>query len=216
MAVLFRIEEIQRSDLGQLHEFVLLKLGNAKDKIVDRSERLLVARADDSAPCCLVQTANVAQADAQGERSPLLDRRGGRDIKRNIAKRPLKERTGWWFKINRNVFDLEPPPRLRRFGCFAPFSYGRSHPSWPGGAIQILQRAFPVRARHIDWPRLQSMPLRILDQCRGAIETHGLVVQYRGGEGRKIMTLQVRACIRDQRKACGMRLRKPVKCEGRD
>ena len=31
--------------------------------------------------------------------SPLLAR-GGRDIKRNIAKLPLMERTGWWFKIN--------------------------------------------------------------------------------------------------------------------
>src|SRR5687767_2713162 len=43
--------------------------------------------------------------------SPLLDRRGGRDIKRNIAKLPLKERTGWWFKIDR--LETEPPPRLR-------------------------------------------------------------------------------------------------------
>jgi hypothetical protein len=32
--------------------------------------------------------------------SPLLARRGGRDIKRNIAKLPLMERTGWWVKIN--------------------------------------------------------------------------------------------------------------------
>src|SRR4030095_8535308 len=46
-------------------------------------------------------------------RSRLLARRGGRDIKRNIAKLPLMERTGWWFKINRNVFEPDPPPRLR-------------------------------------------------------------------------------------------------------
>ena len=31
----------------------------------------------------------------------------------------------------------EPPPRLRRFGCFALSSYWRSHPSWPGGAMPI-------------------------------------------------------------------------------
>ena len=31
-------------------------------------------------------------------------RRGGRDIKKNIAKLPLMERTGWWFKIKRKCF----------------------------------------------------------------------------------------------------------------
>ena len=36
--------------------------------------------------------------------SPLLARRGGRDIKRNIAKLPLMERTGWWIKIKRKCF----------------------------------------------------------------------------------------------------------------
>ena len=39
-----------------------------------------------------------------GKTSPLLARRGGRDIKRNIAKLPLMERTGWWFKIKRKCF----------------------------------------------------------------------------------------------------------------
>ena len=36
-----------------------------------------------------------------------------------------------------NVVEPEPqpPPRLRRFGCFALSSYWRSHPSWPGGAM---------------------------------------------------------------------------------
>ena len=33
-----------------------------------------------------------------------LARRGGRDIKRNIAKPPLMERTGWWFKIEQKCF----------------------------------------------------------------------------------------------------------------
>jgi hypothetical protein len=31
---------------------------------------------------------------------PLPARRGGRDINKNIAKPPLMERTGWWFKPN--------------------------------------------------------------------------------------------------------------------
>ena len=39
--------------------------------------------------------------ESTGERSPLLARRGGRDIKKNVAKLPLMERTGWWFKIER-------------------------------------------------------------------------------------------------------------------
>jgi hypothetical protein len=78
---------------------------------------------------------------SRSELSPLLARRGGRDIKRNIAKLPLMERTGWWFKIKRkNVFEAEPPPRLRRFGCFAIFSYRRSHPSWPGGAMAPVRQ----------------------------------------------------------------------------
>src|SRR4249919_2491678 len=71
--------------------------------------------------------------------SPLLARRGGRDIKRNIAKLPLMERTRWWFKIDRKYSYTEPPPRLRRFGCFALSSYSRSHPSWPGTAVQIKE-----------------------------------------------------------------------------
>ena len=65
MCLIVRIEKVQRSDFGQLHEFIFLKLGNTKDKVVDGSERLLVARADESAPGSFVQTADVAQADAQ-------------------------------------------------------------------------------------------------------------------------------------------------------
>ena len=38
-------------------------------------------------------------ANLANRESPLLARRGGRDIKKNIAKLPLMERTGWWFKI---------------------------------------------------------------------------------------------------------------------
>ena len=39
---------------------------------------------------------------ADTQPSPLLARRGGRDIKRNIAKPPLMERTGWWFNFNKS------------------------------------------------------------------------------------------------------------------
>src|SRR4030095_13915425 len=87
-----------------------------------------------------------------------MARRGGRDIKTNIAKPPLMERTGWWFKIKPKCFEPEPPPRLRRFGCFALSSYWRSHPSWPGRAMArsakwckapLLQWRIVGRAHHV-------------------------------------------------------------------
>ena len=46
MCLIVRIEKIQRSDFGQLHEFILLKFGNTKGKVVDGSERAFIARAD--------------------------------------------------------------------------------------------------------------------------------------------------------------------------
>src|SRR4029453_5501533 len=61
-------------------------------------------------------------------RSPLLARWGGRAIKRNIAKLPLMERTGWWFMIQRNVLEPDPPPRLPHFGGFAFLLTGAATP----------------------------------------------------------------------------------------
>src|SRR5262245_32349058 len=43
--------------------------------------------------------------------NPLLVRRGGRDIKKNVAKPPLTERTGW---SRTEPFHRTRPPRLRR------------------------------------------------------------------------------------------------------
>ena len=61
-------------------------------------------------------------------------RRGGRDIKKDGAKPPYLERTGWSLTSNvagmhSETLRCERPPRLRRFGSFATFSYWRSHPS---------------------------------------------------------------------------------------
>ena len=39
---------------------------------------------------------------------PLLARRGGRDIKEDIAKLPLMERTGWWVKIEKDLLTHHP------------------------------------------------------------------------------------------------------------
>ena len=66
---------------------------------------------------------------------------GGVDAtSREISRSFLSmERTGWWFKSNGNVFEPEPPPRLRRFGCFA-LSVTAQPPSgqegrWPGPPV---------------------------------------------------------------------------------
>jgi hypothetical protein len=74
------VEEVQRSDFRKLDEFVLLKFGNTKDKVVDGSERLLVACANDRAPGGFVKTADVTKANAQRE-GPSPSGRGW-DIKR--------------------------------------------------------------------------------------------------------------------------------------
>jgi len=52
----------------------------------------------------------------------------------NTAKPRLMERTGWsltGYVVGMHSENLrcERPPRLRRFGSFATFSYWRSHPS---------------------------------------------------------------------------------------
>ncbi len=65
--------------------------------------------------------------------SPLLAR-GGSDIKRNIAKLPLMERPGWWFKIKRKCFfKPEPTTSSTPLRMLRTFFYWRSHPSWPEG-----------------------------------------------------------------------------------
>src|SRR6266478_4246289 len=59
------------------------------------------------------------------------------------AKPPLKERTGWSLTshISACVLNMacERPPRLRRFGGFAIFSYWRSHPSSGRRGLQTKQ-----------------------------------------------------------------------------
>src|SRR6266581_7084599 len=65
--------------------------------------------------------------------TPLLPEEGRTRHKADAAKPPLKERTGWSLTshISECVLNMacERPPRLRRFGGFATFSYWRSHPS---------------------------------------------------------------------------------------
>jgi hypothetical protein len=58
------VKKVQCSDFRKLNEFVLLKFGNTKGKVVDGSERLLVACTDDGAPGGFVEAADVTKADA--------------------------------------------------------------------------------------------------------------------------------------------------------
>ena len=79
-----------------------------------------------------------------------------------------------------------------------------------------LQRAFPLRFRHIHRQDFQPMPLRVFyDGCR-TVKTHRLIVQQGCSEGGKIMLLQVRAGIGDQGKARCVRFGKSVKCKRSD
>jgi len=73
-------------------------------------------------------------AVGMGGATPLLVRRGGRDIKK-ISRSLL-----CWSGRGGHARKLSPgwPPRLRRFGGFAAFCYWRSHPSSRGGDSRPL------------------------------------------------------------------------------
>src|SRR6266704_5118419 len=94
---------------------------------------------------------NLKCREASEWNSPPQLRRGGRDIKKNAAKPPLMERTGWcwstkciWFinttpsaraKVASRLFlnRAATPPHLRRgvpFGCFATFIEKSAHPEF--------------------------------------------------------------------------------------
>jgi hypothetical protein len=60
------------------------------------------------------------------------------------------------------------------------------------------------------------MPLRIFNERERLIEPHRLIVEYRRGERRQVITFQIGARISYQREACRVRFRKAVKREGTD
>src|SRR5688572_529394 len=72
MAMPGRIEEVQRSDLRKLNELVFLKLGDAKNEVVDGREGPFVARANESAACGFVEASDIAEADAESEGRPQI------------------------------------------------------------------------------------------------------------------------------------------------
>jgi hypothetical protein len=66
----------------------------------------------------------------QRRQSPRWQRRGGRDIKKNIAKPPLEERTGWFVQqpIDRLIERTTPSAPNKEASRL--FDLWRSHPSF--------------------------------------------------------------------------------------
>ena len=79
----------------------------------------------------------------------------------------------------------------------------------PDRAVR-LDAAYPIRSLHVDGREMDSAPLRVFDERRRVIETHGLVVEQRRIKRRGIMRLQIPAGIREQREAGRVRFGKPV------
>jgi hypothetical protein len=79
-----------------------------------------------------------------------------------------------------------------------------------------FHRAAPVRTGHIDGPHLQPVPLGVLDDGGRMVEPHGLVVQQRGNEGRRIVAFQIGARISQQGETGRVRFRETVQGEGGD
>src|SRR5688572_30737857 len=80
MTVPGRIEEVQRSDLRKLNELVFLKLGDAKNEVIDGGEGPFVTRADESAACGFVEASDIAETNAEGG--------GRRTLQRALPVRP--------------------------------------------------------------------------------------------------------------------------------
>jgi hypothetical protein len=63
---------------------------------------------------------------------------------------------------------------------------------------------------HVNRREPHAAPLGILDQRGRRVKPHRLVVEHRRVERGWIVRLQIRARIDEQRKACRMRLGKPI------
>ena len=76
--------------------------------------------------------------------------------------------------------------------------------------------AVPVRHLHVDRMEADAAALRVLDQRRRMVEPHRLVVEERRVERRRVMHLEIRARVGEQREAGGVRLGKAVQRERGD
>ena len=80
----------------------------------------------------------------------------------------------------------------------------------------LLDAAQPVGLLHVDRMEAHAAALRVLDERRRVVEPHRLVVEERRVERRRVMHLEIRARVGEQREAGGVRLGKPVERERGD
>ncbi len=85
----------------------------------------------------------------------------------------------------------------------------------PDGPIR-LHHAVPDGVLHVDGREPHAVPLRILHDRRGMVEPHGLIVEECRVKRRRVVRLQIRARVDNQREAGGVRLREPIERKRRD
>ena len=79
-----------------------------------------------------------------------------------------------------------------------------------------LERIVPVGIVHIHGTHFDAMFLRVADDLRRRIESHGLAVQERGAENVRVMTLDPGGNIDEQSKGGRVAFRKAVFAEALD
>ena len=79
-----------------------------------------------------------------------------------------------------------------------------------------LQGAHPLRVRHVDPTNLDVVSLGVLHQGGGAVEAHRPGVQQPREEGRRVVALEIRRCVGDQRERSRVALGEPIESEGSD
>ena len=94
----------------------------------------------------------------------------------------------------------------------SPFTYMKPEPD---GAV-LLDAAQPVGLLHVDRMEPHAAALRVLDERGRVVEPHRLVVEERRVERRRVVHLEIRARVGEQREAGGVRLGKAVERERRD
>ena len=157
-------------------------------QFTDITERPLFPRRHDPRGGSFGKAIDLAQAKAQGGRSPLLFRGGG-----------------WgWCKPPKVALRAQlalrhhpcPSSKEERNSSLAPFA--------------CLQRIIPPAGIHIDRQHRHPMLPGIADDLGRGVKAHRLRIEQRTGEGRRVMALQPRRDIDQQGKAGGVAFRKAI------
>src|SRR5712691_9313267 len=74
------------------------------------------------------------------------------------------------------------------------------HEAKPYAAV-FLDGTEPIRLLHVDWMEAHATPLRILDERGRVIEPHRLVIEQRRVERGRVVHLEIRARVGEERKA---------------